>query len=248
MSAKLTLQAFEATKRRRQPVLTPRAIAYLRVSTEEQQLGPEAQEAAIRTYAAQRGLEIVAVFRDQVSGAAPLDARPGLIEALDALGREGASVLLVHRRDRLARDTAQAAFVSRLVEHSGARIESADGVAAGDAPEDRLLRTILDGLAEYERALIRVRTKGALAAKRRRGERLGRPPFGFQLVAGQLQEDRDQQATIRHIISLRQQFRPWAEIAEILNIEHRKPARGVRWYRASVQRIHAAAVRRGAST
>jgi DNA invertase Pin-like site-specific DNA recombinase len=45
------------------------------------------------------------------------------------------------------------------------------------------MRHILDAAAEYERALIRMRTKAALAAKRARGERAGAVPFGFRLGA-----------------------------------------------------------------
>lgn len=154
------------------PAETRRAVAYLRVSTDEQALGPEAQRAAIAAWARARGVEIVAEYADLgVSGAAELDARPGLLAALDAL--EGADALIVAKRDRLARSTLAAAMVERLAEKAGARILSADGVGEGDGPEAVMLRGILDVFAEYERAIIRARTKAALAAKAARGEKVG---------------------------------------------------------------------------
>lgn len=153
----------------------------MRVSTDEQKLGPEAQRAQIEGYAARQGLRIASWHLDHgVSGAAPLEERAGLLEAVAALKREGAALLLISRRDRLARDRIVVAMVESAVQRTGARIVSADGVANEDTPESDFMRTILDGASAYERALIRTRTKAALQAKKRRGERVGGVPFGYQ--------------------------------------------------------------------
>ena len=45
------------------------------------------------------------------------------------------------------------------------------------------MRNIVNAFAEYERALIRARTRAALAVKRAKGERVGDVPFGYQLAA-----------------------------------------------------------------
>ena len=59
------------------------AVGYIRVSTEEQTLGPEAQRVALARWAEARKIQLVAVHEDRgVSGAAPLDRRPGLLAAL----------------------------------------------------------------------------------------------------------------------------------------------------------------------
>lgn len=156
-----------------------KAIAYLRVSTENQLLGPEAQRAAIEAWAARGDVEVVSWHVDQgVSGAAHLADRPGLLDAVAALRATGAQVLVVAKRDRLARDVMIAAMVEREVEKSGATIVSADGAGAGVGPEAQLMRRIVDAFAEYERALIRARVRGALAVKKARGERVGTVPFG----------------------------------------------------------------------
>src|SRR5262249_29181206 len=54
---------------------------------------------------------------------------------------------------------------------AGAKVITADGVAVEDTPEGQLLRGMLDLFAQYERALIRARTRAALAVKRSKGEK-----------------------------------------------------------------------------
>lgn len=161
-----------------------RAVAYLRVSTEDQNLGPEAQRAQIAAWAAREGVVVVAWHEDHgISGAKPVAERPGLAAALDALRTEGAGVLVVAKRDRLARDVVIAGTVDHLAGKAGARVIAADGVGNGDSPADAFLRTILDGASAFERAQIRGRTKAALDVKRARGERAGTLPWGWQLGA-----------------------------------------------------------------
>jgi DNA invertase Pin-like site-specific DNA recombinase len=160
------------------------AVAYLRASKADQALSPEAQKAAINGWAARERVKVIAWHLDHgLSGGSELDDRPALGAALGELRARGAGVLIVARRDRLARDSAIAIAIERAAKTCGARVVSADGVANGTSPADDFLRRILDAAAEYERALIRARTKAALTAKRARGERAGEVPFGFKLAA-----------------------------------------------------------------
>lgn len=154
------------------------AVAYLRVSTDEQHLGPEAQLAAVRAFAQARGLEIAAVCVDHVSGAAPLEERDGLMDALRVLEELGGGVLLAAKRDRLARDTMLAAMLERQVERLGGVILTADGAAEGNSPEAVLMRRVLDAFSEYERAMIRARTRAAMRALQARGVKLGNQHYG----------------------------------------------------------------------
>jgi len=56
------------------------------------------------------------------------------------------------------------------------------GVGNGNGPEAQLMRTMIDAFAAYERALIRARTKAALAAKAARGERTSlHAPYGWRV-------------------------------------------------------------------
>lgn len=181
------------------------AVGYIRVSTEEQHLGPEAQRAAITAWATREGVTVLSWHTDAgVSGATELDNRPALAAALGALRADGAGLLVVARRDRLARDCYVAAAIDRAVATAGARVVSADGTCNGDTPADAFMRTILDAAAEYERALIRGRTKAALAAKRAKGERTGTVPYGYSADAtGRLVECPAELAVIAQVRALR---------------------------------------------
>jgi DNA invertase Pin-like site-specific DNA recombinase len=214
------------------------AVGYLRVSTEDQNLGPEAQRAALERYAQAHGLVLAGTEADLgVSGGALIEKRPGLLSALAALTAHGAGVLLVAKRDRLARDPIVSAMVERLAERSGAKIVSADGAGNGDDLAAVLMRRMVDTFAEYERALIRARTKSALAVKAARGERVGTVPYGFRVLeGGRLGHDDAEQATIARVRGLRAAGATFQAIVDELNAAG-VPARGQRWHLASVHAI-----------
>lgn len=182
------------------------AIAYVRVSTDRQELGPEAQRASIEAWAAREGVTVVAWHLDvKVSGAAPIADRPELVAALAALAVHGAGVLVVAKRDRLARDVMNAAMLEGLVADAGARIVSTAGEGTdSNDPSAVLMRTLVDAFAQYERALIAARTKAALGALRAKGYRAGTVPYGFTAdAAGRLSPDAGERAVIEQAHALR---------------------------------------------
>ena len=175
-----------------------KAVAYIRVSTEEQHLGPEAQLAAIELWATRQGVTVVAVHRDLgVSGDTPLADCKGLMAALEDLRVHGAGLLVVAKRDRLARDVMKSAMAEARAEALGARIVSAAGEGDGTDPAAKLMRTIIDAFAEYERLIIGARTKAALAVKKTKAERIGGIPYGFSDMDGKLVPNEDERAVIR---------------------------------------------------
>ena len=163
MNASDALLSLSSPSRRR-PQLDPlRVLGLIRVSTEDQALGVAAQRKALGAWCSAHDAELIEVFSDVgVSGGAPLDERLGLMAAIDALTRLKAGTILVLRRDRLARDSVSAGIAQRLIERQGAVVRSCDGMADTTGPEGALLRAVLDALAEYERLLIKSRTKSAL--------------------------------------------------------------------------------------
>lgn len=215
------------------------AVAYIRVSTDDQNLGPEAQRAAIEAWATRAGVHVAAWHVDHgVSGVAPLDKRPALMAAMGALGEHGATTLVAAKRCRIARDVMTAAMAEHLAAKAGARVLTADGVGAGEGPEAQLMRTMVDAFAEYERACIRSRTKAALAAKRAKGERVGGVPYGHRLAADgvRLVDDNDELRVITKIVRLRRAGMTQRAIATELN-SCGIPARGKRWYATTVARL-----------
>lgn len=182
------------------------AVGYVRVSTDEQSLGPDAQRAAIEKWALVRGVRVAAVFEDHgISGGAPVEKRPGLLAALSALRDTGAGLLVAAKRDRIARDTVIAAMVEQTAGRYGATLTTADGTSDGAGPEGTLMRGIVDVFAQYERGVIKSRTRAALAVKRTRGERIGVIPYGYSLAADgiHLEEHPAEQAMIQAIRALR---------------------------------------------
>ena len=193
-------------KRTRTAATDPRvAVAYLRASTDDQHLSPDAQRAAIVAWAAREGVTVVSWHVDRgVSGAADLADRPALADALGALRAHAAGLLVVAKRDRLARDVYLAAAIDRAVASSGSRVVSADGAANGDTPADAFMRSILDAAAQYERAMIAARTRAALRVKIARGESTGEAPYGWRADAdGKLVPDVAEQAVVARVCALR---------------------------------------------
>jgi DNA invertase Pin-like site-specific DNA recombinase len=199
------------------------AVIYLRVSTDQQGesgLGLEAQEAACRACAARLGLDVAGVFEDILSGSSKLDKREKWLEAVATLGK--GDTLIVAKRDRLARgDVFLVAMAESQVKRKGARIVSAQGEGTdSDTPDAMLFRRLVDAFAEYERAMIGARTKAALAAKKRKGGRMGQIQYGFVAdPTGNLIPSEDQQNVIRRIVALREKNESLRGIAETLNAD-----------------------------
>lgn len=197
------------------------AIGYIRVSSEQQAesgAGLAAQKAAIEAFARKNDLDLTAIHADEaISGAAGLDDRPGLAAAIGSLRR--GDVLVIPKRDRLGRDMMAVLTIERAVQKRGATILSADGVGNGEEAADKFMKTVIDAAAAFERDLIRARTKAALAAKRKAGQRTGHIPFGYRLADDgvHLTPVPAEQKVIEQITSLHESGMSLRQIAKILN-------------------------------
>jgi len=170
-----------------------KVIAYLRVSTQEQSNGLDVQRAEIERWAAALGVEVSVWFEDRISGTTSIDQRPALLLALAALKR--GDVLVVQKRDRIARDTFVAIMVDRTVKSAKATLACAQG-GDGDDPSAVLMRHMHDGFSAFEVAMIKARTKAALAVKKARGECVGTVPYGFRREGAVLVEDAAEQSVL----------------------------------------------------
>jgi DNA invertase Pin-like site-specific DNA recombinase len=140
-------------------------FGYARVSTDGQSV--DAQVAELRTAGAEK------IFREKVSGA--VSNRAQLARVLAELG--SGDVLLVTRLDRLARSTRDLLNTLATIAEKCAGFRSLrDSWADTTTPHGRLMLTVLAGLAEFERELIRARTSDGRERAKARGVRLGRKP------------------------------------------------------------------------
>jgi len=149
---------------------------YARVSTGGQSVA--AQTEALTAAGAEK------VFKETASGAKTDRAQlQRLLKMLD----EG-DVLLVTRLDRLARSTRDLLNTLALIAEKKAGFRSlGDTWADTTTPHGRLILTVLAGLAEFERELIRARTGEGRARAKARGVKLGRK---FKLTPHQQKEAR----------------------------------------------------------
>lgn len=215
-----------------------RVYAYLRNSTRDQKLSPEAQRKAIL----KAFPRVDRWFHDDgLSGSTELDKRPALAALLSTLRR--GDTIVVAKRDRLARDNFLSAWLEKESRVRKFRIESADGTGNGDSAEGRLMASIVAAFASYELEVIRARTRAALQAKRRKGERVGSVPYGFRLKSDgkSLAPVEAQQRQIRRMVRMRKRGKSLRAIAECLNSAGVKPARAERWNPMSVRKIVARA-------
>jgi DNA invertase Pin-like site-specific DNA recombinase len=138
---------------------------YARVSTDGQSVAP--QVAALRKYGARK------VIREVASGAKSNRTKlRRLIDQLDA-----GDVLMVTRLDRLARSTRDLLNTLAAIADRKAGFRSlGDAWADTTTSHGRLMLTVLGGLAEFERDLIRARTGEGRARAVARGVKMGRPP------------------------------------------------------------------------
>jgi DNA invertase Pin-like site-specific DNA recombinase len=137
---------------------------YARVSTNGQTLA--AQDAALTAAGCAK------VYSEKVSGAR--SDRAQLAKLLKRLDK--GDVLIVTRLDRLARSTRDLLNILDQIAKAGAGFKSlADTWADTTTAHGRLMLTILGGLAEFERELIRARTSEGRKRAKAAGVHMGRP-------------------------------------------------------------------------
>lgn len=144
---------------------------YARVSTEDQQT-LAMQNRAMREYAARRGWTIALQIREVSSGAARREARENLLEAAR---RREIDIVLVWRLDRWGRSVTDLLATLQELEHLGVGFVSLTEALDLTTPAGRAMAGLLAIFAEFEREILRERTRAGLAHARQSGKHLGRP-------------------------------------------------------------------------
>jgi DNA invertase Pin-like site-specific DNA recombinase len=165
------------------------AILYTRVSDKKQEesgLGLEAQLAACKRLAEQRGYEVIAVETDPaMTGKDEIGRRPGLLKVLSMASSEQnrntpvseLPVVVVYALSRLSR---RQSVIWQLVDERGAhRLQLVSATEPFDitTPMGRAMLGMLGVWAQLEADMIGERTSAALQARKARGHRLGMPPY-----------------------------------------------------------------------
>ncbi len=172
------------------------AIGYMRTSSAANVGDGKDSEArqrkAIEAYAKSAGMTIAGWFYDAaVSGADPVEARPGFTAALTCIAGNGVRTIIVETANRFARDLMVQEVGFAMLRDLGITLIAADSPASflDDGPTSKLIRQILGAVAEFDKAMTVAKLKGARdRARRARGKCEGRKSYseregGQELVA-----------------------------------------------------------------
>ncbi len=204
-----------------------RAIAYTRVSTEEQAasgLGLESQTEQVTSEIQRRGWDLTATLSDNGYSAKSLE-RPAIAQALEMLAKGEADALVVAKLDRLSRSLLDFAGLMELSRSEGWSLVALDLGVDTSTPAGEMMASVMASFAQYERRLIGQRTRDALAALKARGVRLGRPVALSGNVRQRIGIERTKGSTL-------------AVIADGLNADSVPTSQGgAKWYPSTVAAV-----------
>ena len=150
-----------------------RVAIYCRVSTADQSC--ERQERDLTGFAMRAGYEVVGVFRETASGTRADRAERRKVLALAPRREIGA--VLVTELSRWGRSTLDLLHTLKELEARRVSVIAMSGLAFDlSTPHGRMLATVISGIAEFERDLVRERVRSGMAAAKARGKKLGRQP------------------------------------------------------------------------
>jgi DNA invertase Pin-like site-specific DNA recombinase len=166
----------------------------MRVSRLDQD--PRLQDDDTKDFIAQRGWELAGSYADQgVSGTK--ERRPQLDRMLADARRRRFDLVVVWRSDRMFRSLKNMVVTLDELNALGVNFVSVTEPFDGTSPSGRLLLHLVSAMAEFERSILIERTRSGVAAARRRGVRVGRPPA--RLDVHRLRELRQQGWSVRRI-------------------------------------------------
>lgn len=235
-----SLVVLDSTSAAPMSMIGMRGIIYTRFSPRIRGLDSlEKQAVDCEFWADRYGITIEAVFCEKhASGSLPFHRRSSLREALKWVTDRPGSVFICRNLSRIARDTALALRVERIIFDAGCRLVSVeDGGLQADTPEQRLLRTIKYALHEYQRSEMAERTRRRMLQQQAAGKVCGSiAPWGYRIEQESppngpkyLVKDALEQMLIQRALELYHSGKSWTEIARNMPCDH--PRKGTPWTR-----------------
>lgn len=170
------------------------------------------------------------VFMDRgISGSAPIEKRPALLEALDTLKK--GDTLYCYSFSRIARDAMLHLIIEKEASVKGFEIMSvAEEDSCGTGAEKKLFRTLIAAISEYERAIIRARVKAARTKMRKDNKFLGgKRQFGWTRVGDRVEPVPAERAVIEDMVSKKKAGTSIKAITDDLNSAGIESATGNTW-------------------
>ncbi|MCJ7857018.1 recombinase family protein [Lachnospiraceae bacterium NSJ-143] len=184
-----------------------RAAAYIRVSTDEQaEFSPAAQKRAILIYAEKNNIKINEnnIYADEGISGRKAEKRPAFMKMIsDAKTKpQQFSIILVHKFDRFARNREDSVvYKSLLKKECGIRVVSVTEQLEDDK-FSIILEAMLEAMAEYYSLNLSDEVKKGMFEKARRGEHIGRAPYGYNLKEKLLVPDSFELKTVEKIFKM----------------------------------------------
>ena len=223
-----------------------KSIGYVRVSTDEQAqegVSLEAQQSMLQAYAKLRGLELTETIVDEgISGGKDLTSRAGGKRLFELASRGKVGAVIACKLDRLFRDAADCLNTTKLWDKKNVALHLLDvGGQTIDTSSTmgRFFLTMMAGVAEMERNMIRDRTKVAMSHKRSKGERVSRfAPFGYRFDGSSTIIEPVEQELISEMRSWREGGKSYQAICDLLAIRGVVTKNGTNlWKPMTVRRI-----------
>ena len=152
---------------------------YARRSGDSQDESLNTQLELLEAEGKRKGWEIVARYRDTISGTVPPKDRPAFRQLLGAVKRGEFKAVAVVRVDRISRGglVAMIQTVEELHEQGVGLISLGEPMLSVYGPQAKLILSIMASIAEYEREMILQRTREGRERAKARGVKFGRKPL-----------------------------------------------------------------------
>lgn len=184
-----------------------RAALYIRVSTDDQvEYSPSAQKNSLIQFAKKNDMLVSDehIFVDEGISGRKAEKRPGFMRMISTakIKPKPFDVILVHKNDRFARNREDSVvYKSLLRKDCGIKVISITEQFEDDK-FSIIMESMLEAMAEYYSLNLADEVKKGLTEKARRGERVGKAPYGYIMEEGKLLPHEEEFNIVRMIFDL----------------------------------------------
>jgi DNA invertase Pin-like site-specific DNA recombinase len=167
-----------------------------------------------------------------------IQGRPKFFELYQAIKAGKVKHLWVYDQSRLSRNDQVASIFRYECNKQGVTLYTKDGQFNLSSPSDKLLKQMLDAVAEFENSVRAERSRLGKLAKVKRGYwQGGPPPFGYELVSGKLAESKSESKWVKFIFQQSQNGLSAAKIKKELDSNGVLARRGSLWSLGSIEAL-----------
>lgn len=158
-----------------------KAVIYCRVSSQKQVTeghGLESQRARAEEFAKLRGLDVVEIFKDDMTGS--VAGRPGMKAMIDFLkAKREPHIVIIDDITRLARSMSTHLMLREKIKNAGGILQS-PSLEFGDDSDSQLVEHLLASVSQHQRQKISETTKNRMRGRMLNGYWTFRAPIGYK--------------------------------------------------------------------